>query len=381
MARGKKADGGGQLALFGPAGAPAEDGAEPGSSGPAEAPAGRSGVGGVGAAVPEAEVADLGRRLPAGLHLGGSTWSFPGWAGLVYDRVYPQARLARDGLAAYARHPLLRAAGIDRTHYRPLPAEELARYAAVVPEDFLFLVKAHDACTLARFPDHERYGAERGRPNPRFLDAAYAAAEVVAPYAEGLGARGGALLFQFAPQDLGPAPRFAARLHGFLAALPRGPLYAVELRNRELLTADYAAALAAAGACHCLTVHPRMPSVRIQAEVTGAVAAPPASGADREAAGALPAAAGDEPPLSAAGQLPLTVGRWLLGGGATYEEAGRRFAPFNRLAAPDPAARTALAELARAALAAGRRFLLTVNNNAEGSAPLSIAALVREMVG
>jgi uncharacterized protein YecE (DUF72 family) len=325
----------------------------------------------VGAAIPTTEVADLGRRLPAGLHLGGSTWSFPGWAGLVYDRLHPQARLARDGLAAYARHPLLRAAGIDRTHYRPLPAAELARYAAVVPEDFLFLVKAHDACTLARFPDHERYGAERGRPNPRFLDAAYAAAEVVAPYAEGLGAKGGALLFQFAPQDLGPAPRFAARLHEFLAALPRGPLYAVELRNRELLTAEYAAALAAAGACHCLTVHPRMPDVRVQAQVTGAVDAGAAGGAPPPGTG-----------LATAPVVPaLTVGRWLLGSGATYEDAGRRFAPFNRLMAPDPGARRALADLARAALAAGRRLLLTVNNNAEGSAPLSIAALVHELLG
>jgi uncharacterized protein YecE (DUF72 family) len=303
----------------------------------------------VGAAEPPPEVAALAGRLPAGAYLGGSTWSFPGWAGLVYDRSYPAARLARHGLAAYARHPLLRAVGIDRTHYRPLPAAELARYAAAVPRDFLFLVKAHEACTLARFPDHPRYGAERGQVNPRFLDAAYAAAEVVAPYAEGLGARGGALLFEFAPQELGSPARFAARLHAFLAALPAGPLYAVELRNRELLTAHYAAALAAAGACHCLNVHPRMPDVRVQAHLAG----------------------------TAAG--PLTVGRWLLGSGATYEAASRRFAPFNRLAAPDPRTRRALAEVARGALAAGRRVLITVNNNAEGCAPLSIVALAQEL--
>jgi uncharacterized protein YecE (DUF72 family) len=389
MARGRSADDGSQLSLFGPpASSPGSlpDSPAPGHPGapgtplagdqpPADASTAAPGAqrrasGTVGAAIPTAEVADLGRRLPAGLHLGGSTWSFPGWAGLVYDRLYPQARLARDGLAAYARHPLLRAAGIDRTHYRPLPAADLARYAAVVPEDFLFLVKAHDACTLARFPDHERYGAERGRPNPRFLDAAYAAAEVVAPYAEGLGAKGGALLFQFAPQDLGPAPRFAACLHEFLAALPRGLLYAVELRNRELLTADYAAALAAAGATHCLTVHPRMPDVRVQAQVTGAVAG---------AGGGATAAPGTAQLTSPVPLVPV-VGRWLLGSGVTYEEAGKRFAPFDRILAPDPGARRALADLARATLAAGRRFLLTVNNNAEGSAPLSIAALVGEVL-
>jgi uncharacterized protein YecE (DUF72 family) len=329
--------GGGQLPLF--------------AETPPAAPGLPATAAAVGAAVPSPEVVELAARLPAGAYLGGSTWSFPGWAGLVYDRAHPAARLARHGLAAYARHPLLRAVGIDRTHYLPLPAAELALYAAAVPADFLFLVKAHEACTLVHYPDHPRYGAERGRPNPRFLDAAYAAAEVVAPYVEGLGAKGGALLFQFAPQDLGPPRRFAARLHAFLAALPPGPLYAVELRNRELLTADYAAALAAARACHCLNVHPRMPDVRVQARLAGVAAG------------------------------PLTVGRWLLGSGATYEAASKRFAPFDRLAAPDPRARGALAELARAALAAGRRVLLTVNNNAEGCAPLSVVALVEELAG
>jgi uncharacterized protein YecE (DUF72 family) len=354
MARGSSIDGS-QLPLFdaatGGAAADLPAGAG-GDAGPPGAP-GRRAAAEVGAAGPSAEAADLGARLPAGLHLGGSTWSFPGWAGLVYDRSYTTERLARHGLAAYARHPLLRAVGIDRTHYRPLPATDLAAYAAAVPPGFLFLVKAHDACTLERWPDHPRYGAERGKANARFLDAAYATEEVVTPYVEGLGARGGALLFQFAPQDLGPARRFAERLYSFLAALPRGPLYAVELRNRELVQADYAQALAAAGAVHCLTVHPRMPDVRAQAHLTGAV--------DGGAGG-------------------LTVGRWLLGSGATYGEAGRRFAPFNRLAAPDAGARRAWAQLAARALAAGRRFLLTVNNNAEGCAPLGIAALARELL-
>ena len=375
MARVRSPDGG-QLPLFGPAPAAAPD--EPAAAGPPAAP-GAAGAGApVGAVLPSAEVVELAARLPAGLHLGGSTWSFPGWAGLVYDRAYSTARLGRDGLGAYARHPLLRAAGIDRTHYRPLPAADLARYAAVVPADFLFLVKAHEACTLERWPDHARYGAEqRGRPNPLFLDPGYAAAEVVAPYAEGLGARGGALLFEFAPQNLGPPRRFAERLHAFLGALPRGPRYAVELRNRELLTADYAAALAAAGACHCLTVHPRMPDVRVQAHVTRALERGAGEG---QGAPAPNRGEGGGPGAPVDTQGDLVVGRWLLGSGATYEATARRFAPFNRLAAPDPGARRAWAELARQALAAGRRFLLTVNNNAEGCAPLGIVALVRELL-
>ena len=305
---------------------------------------------GVGAARQPEEVEALGRELPKEIHLGGSTWSFPGWAGLVWDRSYSQTRLAREGLAAYAQHPLLRGVGIDRTHYAPVEAVELAEYREAVPEDFRFLVKAHEACTLARFPDHARYGASRGQENPLFLDPAYAADQVVAPFVDGMGAEAGALLFQFAPQDLGTPARFAKRLHAFLAALPRGPVYAVELRNREMVTADYGDVLAAVGACHCHNVHPRMPDVRAQARLV------------RSERG------------------PMTVIRWLLGPGMTYEVAGRRFAPFNRLAAPDSANRRAVADLARAAVAAGRPFLCTINNNAEGSAPLSAVELAKEIV-
>jgi uncharacterized protein YecE (DUF72 family) len=305
---------------------------------------------GVGAAEQTEEVEALGRELPAGISLGGSTWSFPGWAGLVYDRSYPTSKLAREGLAAYARHPLLRAIGVDRTHYSPVEAEELARYRDVVPEGFLFLVKAHEACTLSRFPDHVRYGAQRGQENPLFLDPLYAADQVVAPFVEGIGTAGGALLFQFAPQSMGSPAQFAERLHAFLAALPRGPVYAVELRNRELITADYGEALAAVGACHCHNVHPRMPDVRAQGR------------------------------LARTDRGPMTIVRWLLGAGLTYEEAGRMYAPFNRMAAPDPGNREAVADLARAALAGGRPFLCTINNNAEGSAPLSAVELAREIV-
>jgi uncharacterized protein YecE (DUF72 family) len=305
---------------------------------------------GVGLARQPEEVEALGRELPKGVHLGGSTWSFPGWAGLVWDRSYSPSRLAHEGLAAYARHPLLRAVGVDRTHYAPVEAVELAAYRDVVPAEFRFLVKAHEACTLSRFPDHARYGASRGQENPLFLDPGYAADQVVAPFVEGMGAEAGALLFQFAPQDLGTAARFAERLHAFLAALPKGPVYAVEVRNRELLTADYGDALAAVGACHCHNVHPRMPDIRAQAALVGSE------------------------------RGPMTVIRWLLGPGMTYEEAGRRYAPFNRMAAPDPINRRAVADLARDAIGAGRSFLCTINNNAEGSAPLSVIELAKEIV-
>ena len=121
-----------------------------------------------------AEVAGLADRLPPGLRLGTSSWSFPGWAGSVYQGPARGQPLARSGLATHAQHPLLRSVGIDRSFYGPLGQAEYAAYASAVPDDFRFLVKAHQALTLARFPHHARYGAQAGEPNPLYLDAGYA---------------------------------------------------------------------------------------------------------------------------------------------------------------------------------------------------------------
>ena len=41
--------------------------------------------------------------------------------------------LVAGGLAAYARHPLFRTVGIDRSYYAPLGTRELAEYAAALP--------------------------------------------------------------------------------------------------------------------------------------------------------------------------------------------------------------------------------------------------------
>ena len=58
-----------------------------------------------------------------------------------------EQRLAREGLAAYAAWPLFRTVSLDRTFYAPLDAAGFARYAAAVPEDFRFVVKAPAAIT------------------------------------------------------------------------------------------------------------------------------------------------------------------------------------------------------------------------------------------
>lgn len=321
-----------QLDLFG-----APEPAAPRAVGPAEAPA---------------ELAAVARRMPPGLRFGTSSWAYPGWAGIVYDLPYSQQRIAREGLKAYARHPLLRAVGVDRSYYAPLRAGEFAAYAAEVPDDFRFLVKAHEACTMAVWPRHARYGKVRGQPNERFLDPEYAAEVVVAPAVEGLGGKLGPLLFQFAPQDfsgLGGARWLVDRLHRFLQALPRGPLYAVEVRNRDLLSGAYADALADVGVCHCINVYPGMPPARAQWARTRQ---------DR---------------------APALVCRWMLHPSMDYERAEARYDPFDALVDEDPGNREELARVCLQAADLGLPTTVIVNNKAEGSSPRTIARLAQRL--
>lgn len=306
----------------------------------------------VAAAQPSATAASLAGQLPATLRFGTSSWSFPGWAGIVYQQGHDEARLAREGLAAYAHHPLLRAVGIDRTHYAPVDAEQHRRWASVVPDDFRFLVKAHDELTLQRFGRHPRHGARQGEVNPRFLDATYAEDVVIGPALEGMGEKLGVLLFQFAAQDLtavGGASAFCQKLHRFLSSLPRGPRYAVEVRNPEWLGGEYRDVLLDTGVSHCLNAVRGMPTLREQVGIV------------RGAVGAL------------------VVIRWLLPRHLRYEEAYRSYAPFSSLVEEDQHTRRDLVDILARAEERGREAMVIVNNKAEGCAPRSIEALAQAL--
>ena len=299
------------------------------------------------------DVEALAASLPETIRLGTSSWSFPGWEGLIYDRPAPQTTLSREGLPPYSRHPLLRTVGVDRTYYRPMTTAQFADYAAQVPETFRFLVKAHEYCTLAGFGDHPRYGTRRGQSNSLFLDPHYATQEVIGPFMDGLKDKAGPLLFQFSPQDhtglTGPGS-FVERLYQFLDRLPRGPVYAVELRNATLFTPEYVDALSAVGACHCLNGHPSMPPVHEQAALV-------------------------QPERGRA-----VVVRWMQARHLSYQAAKQKYAPFNRIVDADPTSRRAIAELCLDGSVRQQPTYVIVNNKAEGCAPLSIVQLARRIV-
>jgi hypothetical protein len=67
----------------------------------------------------------------------------------------------------------------------------------------------------------------------------------------------------------------------------------------------------------------------------------------------------------------------MLQAGDDYESAGARFAPFNRLLAPDKLSRSRIAGLMTRGLSAGRDVYVVAANNAEGSAPLTLLELAK----
>jgi uncharacterized protein YecE (DUF72 family) len=295
--------------------------------------------------------------LPVDIRLGTSSWFFPGWRGLVYDGVHPQVALSKRGLEAYAQIPLLRTVSLDRTFYAPITTVQYQGYARQVPDHFSFVVKAPALVCDAVMRDEEGRGKV---PNPHFLDAAIATREFVVPCLEGLGDKAGPLVFQVSPLPRGlveEASTVIERLAAFFAALPQElgkqrPLYALELRNAELLTPRLMKMLASAGVRYCVGLHDRMPEVERQ-----------------EAA--LRALDGDTPG-------PLVV-RWNLHRGFLYQAAKQRYEPFDRLVDEDPETRLVLARMIAAAFKAKRKVWVTVNNKAEGSAPLSLVKLAEEI--
>ena len=310
-------------------------------------------------AAPSAELlalaATLRERWGDRLRLGTSSWHFPGWAGQVWARPDPESLLSRHGLAAYARHPLLRCVSLDRAFYRALDVATYARLAAQVDEGFRFVVKAPALLTDAM--QREPGSGKALQPNPAFLDPHIALDACVRPAAQGLGARLGALVFQISPLPLrwqydpsGPLRRLDLLWQAVVPELPPGAVAALELRDPWLLTPELAAGLRAHGVRYCLGLHDRMPEAEAQLPILRAL---------------WP---GD------------FVCRWNLQRGQRYAEARDRWAPFDRLRAPDLATRAAIARVARATLDAGQRVFVTINNKAEGSAPASVLELARALL-
>lgn len=287
----------------------------------------------------------LAERLPEHVLFGTSSWTFPGWSGLVYPPGTSERELVDRGLELYAKYPLFRTVGIDRSYYAPLDRPTLARYAGALPTGFRAVMKVWSAVTQAVDP-------KTREPNPRFLSVDTFHEHVLGPVADAFADHAGPLVFEFPPFRRGELPepgRFAERVSEFLAQLPTERQYAVELRNRELMTHAYLDGLAERGVAHVLNFWERMPDIGAQLDAPGVLGA------------------------------PFVVARLLIPPGQRYDDRKRALAPFDRLVDPQEKMRADVARLAEACEKLGKVLLVIVNNKAEGSSPLTVRALAERI--
>lgn len=300
---------------------------------------------------PEArdELASLAAQLPEKVRFGTSSWTFPGWAGLVYARRYGNQRaFLRESLGEYAAHPLMRTVGIDRGYYAPVPEEDLALYARQLPDDFRAAMKVWQRVTMPGYPRHPRYGDKAGSRNPDFLNAELFEEAVHAPVRSAFSQHMGPWIVEVAPAPFSVEPTwFCERLGQFLSKAPRDFPFAVELRDRKLLTSEYARTLRDHGASHVFNYWSRMPAISEQMRVDGLLSG------------------------------PLVIARLLLPPGERYSELKEAYAPFDRLVAPQPKMREDVIRLVHASLERDADCYVIVNNKAEGSSPLTVQALAK----
>jgi uncharacterized protein YecE (DUF72 family) len=283
------------------------------------------------------------------VRFGASSWNYPGWKGLVYHRDYEGRGTSAKMLEEYARFPLFRTVGIDSSFYAPPTEAVLASYAERLPPGFPCVSKVWNQLTVQTFSKAQDK-ARAGKVNADFLNPDLFLEAVYEPYQRHFADHAGPFIFEFQTigRGSGMTPeRFAERLDEFFSALPREGRYAVEIRNEEFLTPMYFAVLREHGVAHVFNSWTRMPPIGDQLDLPGSLSG------------------------------PFIVARALLQQGRTYDEAVDAFAPYNRIQDPSPPLRQDLLRLIETAVRTRIPAYLLVNNRAEGSAPLTVAEVLR----
>jgi uncharacterized protein YecE (DUF72 family) len=306
------------------------------------------------------QAARLGPRLRAlaeqGIYFGTSSWKYEGWLGSIYRPGrysvrgrFSSSKFEAECLAEYAE--TFPAVCGDFSFYQFPDPDSWERLFGGAPASLQFAFKVPEEITVASWPRHARYGSRAGLLNESFLDAAMFEKRFTAPLSP-YQDRVATLIFEFGtiPRNvIGTAGEFVARLDEFLAGLPGGYRYAVEVRNPEYLGPGYFAALHRHGVAHTFNAWTRMPALDDQAGLPGSFTA------------------------------DFTVVRALLCGGRTYEQAIGRFSPYRAVGEPHPSTRAALARIAERARETGRPAYIFVNNRLEGHAPTTIEAVADDL--
>jgi uncharacterized protein YecE (DUF72 family) len=160
----------------------------------------------------------------------------------------------------------------------------------------------------------------------------------------------GPFIFEFQRRLDLPPEEFLKRLDSFLGGLPKEWKYAVEVRDETLLTKAYHSVLASHGISHVYNHWTAMPSLAEQHRLLGS-----------------------------AFTAPFVLLRLLTPRGVAYEDAVRRYKPYDQIKAPILEMREDTVRLAYQAVNENRRVYTLVNNRSEGSAPRTIQAIVALM--
>jgi len=299
------------------------------------------------AAPDRARLQELGRRIPPMVRFGTSTWNYPGWRGLVYQQDYGPKGAPAKMLEEYAAFPLFRTVGIDSAYYGPPTEAVLRSYSEHLPPGFPVVSKVWSQLTIHTFTKAQD-PARAGKINTDFLNPDLFVEEIYQPYQRHFADNTGPFVFEFQTlaKSSGIDPeRFATRLDEFFSGLPREGQFAVEIRNDDFLTPMYFAVLREHGVAHVFNSWTRMPPIGHQLDLPGAITG------------------------------PFIVARALLRPGRTYNEAVDAFSPYDRIREPNLKLRRDLVRLVQTAVKTRIPAYLLVNNRAEGSAPLTIAAV------
>jgi uncharacterized protein YecE (DUF72 family) len=174
---------------------------------------------------------------------------------------------------------------------------------------------------------------------------------VLPPFDEAFREHTGPFIFEFQRSGIEPED-FPTKLDRFLSRLPKQYEYAVEVRTPSLLSTRYHDTLKAHGVAHVYNHLFRMPSLQEQHQSLGQ---------------SFPAT--------------FTVLRLLTPRNMKYHDAVKAYEPYNKLVRPLPEMRTDTLQLVRQAVTENRRSYVLTNNRSEGSAPLTIQALVDRLTG
>ncbi len=159
----------------------------------------------------------------ADIRIGTSAFTAAGWPGTFYPEELPE----RDYLTYYAQH--FDTVEVDSTFYRAPALSTVKGWYAKTPKDFLFAAKVPQKIT------HEKVLEDCDADLAEFLNVM-----------DTLGEKLGPLLFQFGYFNKAAFPGlgdFMARLVPFLKKLPKGRMFAAEIRNKNWLVPQFVDAL------------------------------------------------------------------------------------------------------------------------------------------